>query len=146
MPASDDLDAVLADAKNAVDTLAGDLSRLTGVDAPVTAQPGFQSPGPSTPQSLNPSIPQSLPPHLRRILRLKVPVSVRVAERTMPVGEVLKFGPGRIVEFDQPVDAELDLLVANQQIGTGVAVKYNEHFGVRVNFIGDVRQRIESLI
>jgi flagellar motor switch/type III secretory pathway protein FliN len=64
----------------------------------------------------------------------------------MPVGDVLKFGPGRIVEFDQPVDSELDLLVANRPIGTGVAVKYNEHFGVRVNFIGDVRQRIESLM
>ena len=145
MPASDDLDAVLADAKQAVDTLASDVSRLTGADAPITASSVSPSAGADSSQPTTANV-APLPPHLRRILRLKVPVSVRVAERTMPVGEVLKFGPGRIVEFDQPVDSELDLLVANQQIGTGVAVKYNEHFGVRVNFIGDVRQRIESLM
>ena len=145
MPASDDLDAVLADAKQAVDTLASDVSRLTGADAPIAASSVSPSAGADSSQTTTANV-APLPPHLRRILRLKVPVSVRVAERTMPVGEVLKFGPGRIVEFDQPVDSELDLLVANQQIGTGVAVKYNEHFGVRVNFIGDVRQRIESLM
>lgn len=144
MPAPDDLDAVLADAKQAVDTLAGDVSRLTGADAPI-ASSASPSPAANASQPTTANV-APLPPHLRRILHLKVPLSVRLAERTMPVGEVLKFGPGRIVEFDQPVDSELDLMVANRQIGTGIAVKYNEHFGVRVNFIGDVRQRIESLM
>jgi flagellar motor switch protein FliN len=145
MPSPDDLDAVLADAKQAVDTLASDVSRLTGADAPIASEFAVPSAatGTSQPSTANAA---PIPPHLRRILGLRVPVSVRLAERTMPVGEVLKFGPGRIVEFDQPVDSELDLLVANRQIGTGVAVKYNEHFGVRVNYIGDIRQRIESLV
>lgn len=141
MLASEDIDAVLADAKQAVDTLAGDVGRLTG------SPPNEYSPAPVTNahDTAPPLLPTNLPPHLRRILRLSVPVRVRVAERSIPVGEVLKFAPGIILEFDRPVDSELDLMVANRQIGTGVAVKYNEHFGIRVNYIGDLRQRIESL-
>ncbi len=141
MLASEDIDAVLADAKQAVDTLAGDVGRLTGAPPTDHAPASVADIDDVAPAPL----PTNLPPHLRRILRLCVPVRVRVAERTIPVGEVLKFAPGIILEFDRPVDSELDLMVANRQIGTGVAVKYNEHFGIRVNYIGDVRQRIESL-
>lgn len=140
MLAQEDIDAVLADAKQAVDHLADDVSRLTGAVRPVVSSASAAPASPVAAAQLAP-----LPARLERILRLKVPVSVRLARRTMPVGEVLKFAPGTIVEFDRHVDSELDLMAGNRQIGTGVAIKYNEHFGIQVNYIGDVRQRIESL-
>jgi flagellar motor switch protein FliN/FliY len=143
MLAQKDIDAVLADAKQAVESLASDVGRLTGSSAPSATE--FVASSDSNPESSPPLIAEPLSPCVRRILRLRVPVSVRLADRNMPVGEVLKFAPGNIVEFDRPVDSELDLMVGNRQIGTGVAVKYNEHFGIRVSYIGDVRQRIESL-
>lgn len=80
-----------------------------------------------------------------RILKLEVPVVVRVAERQMRMEEVLALSPGSIVELNKRADDELDLLVNNKQIGTGTAVKVGENFGLRVSFIGDVRARIEAM-
>ena len=80
-----------------------------------------------------------------RILGIQVPVVVRLAERAIPVSEVLKMSPGTILEFDRTVDMDLDLLVNNHQIGSGVAVKVNERFGLRIQKLGDLGERIRSL-
>lgn len=63
----------------------------------------------------------------------------------MPVGEILKIVPGTILEFERDVDRELDLLVSNHQIGAGVAVKVDEHFGLRVTQIGRMQDRLQSI-
>lgn len=63
----------------------------------------------------------------------------------MPLCEILKIVPGTILEFDRRVDEQLDLLANKHQIGSGVAVKVNEQFGLRVTYIGDIKQRIRSL-
>ncbi len=82
---------------------------------------------------------------LRAILALEVPVIVRVGERSMSLGEVLGLVPGAIIELPKNAEEELDLLVNNKQIGTGTAAKVGENFGLRITFLGDVRQRIAAL-
>ncbi len=82
---------------------------------------------------------------LSAILRLEVPVIVRVGERSMTMKEVLGLVPGAIIELQKKSDAELDLLINNKQIGTGSAVKVVENFGIRINYIGDIKARIEAL-
>jgi flagellar motor switch protein FliN len=86
-----------------------------------------------------------MPSDLAGVLRLEVPVIVRLGERSMDLGEVLGIVPGAIIELPKNVDAELDLLVNNKQVGTGVAVKVGENFGIRITYIGDVRERIEAM-
>jgi flagellar motor switch protein FliN/FliY len=82
---------------------------------------------------------------LSAVLRLEVPVIVRLGERSMGLSEVVGLAPGAIIELPKNVNAELDLLVNNKQVGTGVAVKVGENFGIRISYIGDVRERIEAL-
>jgi flagellar motor switch protein FliN/FliY len=82
---------------------------------------------------------------LRRILRISVPVIVRLATRSMPVRAIRQIAPGAIIEFDKCVDEKLDLLVNNRAIGSGTCVKVGEHFGIRLNRIDDATQRIKSL-
>ncbi len=82
---------------------------------------------------------------LRAILALEVPVIVRVGERVLTLGEVISLVPGAIIELAKHADDELDLLVNNKQIGTGSAVKVGENFGLRISFIGDIRERIAAL-
>ena len=84
-------------------------------------------------------------PDLKAALRLEVPVIVRLGQRPMALGEVIGLAPGAIVELPKNAEAELDLLVNNKQIGTGTAVKVGENFGLRISYIGDVRERIEAL-
>lgn len=99
--------------------------------------------GPESPPPVRPG--GELPPHTQRILRMRVPVIVKLAERDMPVAEVLKITGGSILEFDHPADAELDLLVNNKTIGRGQAVKVGENFGLKVTRMSDVRETITAL-
>lgn len=82
---------------------------------------------------------------LARILRLQVPVIVKLAERRLTMAEVLRLGTGAIIEFAKANDEPLELLINNKAIGLGEAVKVGENFGLRITQIGDVRAVIRSL-
>src|SRR5687768_5902785 len=82
---------------------------------------------------------------LRRIMRLQVPVIVKLAERKLTLAEVMRLGPGAIIEFMKASDEPLELLINNKPIGVGDAVKVGENFGLKINQIGDVRDVIRSL-
>ena len=82
---------------------------------------------------------------LPAVLRLQVPVIVRLGERSMSLSEVIALVPGAIIQLPKNADAELDLLINNKQIGTGAAVKVGENFGIRITYIGDLRERIAAL-
>ncbi len=82
---------------------------------------------------------------LHRILRMEVPVIVRLAERKLAMSEVLRLGVGAILEFSKSSDEPLELLINNKVIGTGVTVKVGENFGLKIQQIGDVKAVIRSL-
>jgi len=82
---------------------------------------------------------------MRRILRLRVPVIVRLAYRSMPVKAIRALAPGSIIEFEKSVEEDLELLINNHPIGRGVCVKVGEYFGVRLTAIEDRAQRIRSM-
>ncbi len=86
-----------------------------------------------------------MPADLKSVLKLQVPLIVQIAERMMPFEDVMNLAPGAIIELPKKADEELAILVNNQAIGTGLAVKVGENFGVRVTYIGDLRQRIAAL-
>ena len=100
-------------------------------------------------QSLPQSEPDSPAPagarDLQRIMRLQVPVIVRLAERKLNMAEVLRLGVGAIIEFSKSSEEPLELLVNNKPIATGVTVKVGENFGLKIIQIGDVRQVIRSM-
>ncbi len=79
------------------------------------------------------------------ILKLEVPIIVQLGRKAMPLGEVLAMMPGTIIELPKKADEELELLVNNRAIGTGIAVKVGENFGLQLQYIGDVRSRIQAM-
>jgi flagellar motor switch protein FliN/FliY len=82
---------------------------------------------------------------LHRILRLQVPVIVKLAERKLMLSEVMRLGTGAIIEFFKSSEEPLQLLINNKPIGVGETVKVGENFGLRITQIGDVKQIIASL-
>ncbi len=82
---------------------------------------------------------------LHRILHLKVPVIVKLAERKLSLSEVMRLGAGAIIEFAKGSEEPLELLVNNKMIGVGEAVKVGENFGLRVTQVGDVKQTIAAM-
>jgi flagellar motor switch protein FliN/FliY len=83
--------------------------------------------------------------NLQRILRLNVPVIVKLAERKLSLSEVLRLGTGAIIEFSKRNDEPLELLINNKAVALGETVKVGENFGIRITQIGDVKQVIRSM-
>ena len=82
---------------------------------------------------------------LQRILRLQVPVIVKLAERKLAMAEGMRLGVGAIIEFGKSSDEPLELMINNRTIGVGETVKVGENFGLRLTQIGDVKQLIGAL-
>ena len=85
------------------------------------------------------------PSNLSQILKLEVPIVVRLGQRVLDVRQVLGLVPGAIIELPKNAESELDLMVNNKAIGCGHAVKVGENFGLRITFLGDVASRVEAM-
>lgn len=85
------------------------------------------------------------PPDVQSILKLSVPVIVRLAHRPMALDDVLALGPGALLELPKDAEEPLDLMVNNKAIGQGTAVKVGENFGLRVTAIHEPVERIRAL-
>lgn len=83
--------------------------------------------------------------NVNSILGLEVPLIVVLGERRMKVSEVMGLATGAIIELPKASDEELELLVNNKAIGTGLAVKVGENFGLRITYMGDLKDRIQAL-
>ena len=82
---------------------------------------------------------------MKRILRLEVPVIVKLAERKLPLSEVLRLGVGSIIEFVKSNDEPLQMMINNKTIAIGEAVKVGENFGLRIKQIGTQKQLVAAL-
>jgi len=82
---------------------------------------------------------------LESILSFEVPVIVQLGERTMTLHEVLGLVPGAIIEIPKLADDELDLMINNQRVGVGTAVKVGENFGLRITAIGSAEDLAEAI-
>ncbi len=101
---------------------------------------------------LTPEVPAAAVPlaprvsdELQRILRISVPVIVKLADKQLPLGDIMELSPGSIVEFTRSADTPLELMVNNKVIGRGVAVKVGEKFGLRIDEICSPQETIRKL-
>lgn len=82
---------------------------------------------------------------VQRIMRIRVPVIVRLAQRRQSVSEIRRLSLGMMIEFERSVHEHLELLVNNRTIGRGEAVKSGDKFGLRVSEISSPIERVNSL-
>ncbi len=75
---------------------------------------------------------EELPPYAKHLLKISVPVSVRLVTKKVSVKEVLELGPGAMVSFEKSCDGPLELTVGNQVVAEGAAVKVGERFGLQI--------------
>ena len=154
----EDIDALLAEvsalADEAVVDVGGEESGGTGAAQSVPNAGQTASPPPpgqtGDPQRTSPGQPAPLltcgpGEKIQRILKLSVPLIVKLGERTMPLSTITNLSTGAIIEFDKAFDDDLDLMINNKCIGRGQAVKVGENFGLRVSRIGSVAQRVQAM-
>lgn len=69
------------------------------------------------------------------MMDVPVEVTVEIGRRSMKISEVLRLGPGSILELDKPSGEPLELLVNNRPIARGEAVVVGDRYGIRLTEI-----------
>lgn len=75
---------------------------------------------------------KELSDYTHSLLRITVPVSVTLAETKQTVDEVIRLGPGSIIQFEKSCDEMLGLEVGGRLVAEGEAVKIGDKFGLRI--------------
>lgn len=88
------------------------------------------SPPPALPSLASPPDRQSDDTDLRRLNDLPVKVSAVVGRARMAIGELMKAGPGTIVELDRKAGAPVDILVNDRLVARGEIVLIDGQLGV----------------
>lgn len=81
-----------------------------------------------------------------RLLQLPVPIIVKLAQKKIELGQLLEIGPGAIITFEKSCEDLLDLHVNNKLYCRGEAVKIGEKFGLKINEVGSVEERVSALL
>jgi flagellar motor switch protein FliN/FliY len=76
-----------------------------------------------------------LPPYTRSLLHIRVPISVTLATKRQPIGQILDLGAGSIIHFEKSCEEMLDLFVGEHRVAKGEAVKVGEKFGLRITSV-----------
>ena len=151
----EDIDALLAEVNALADEAVADIVGDETAQADPLVEPSLNAPSSggasanASDRGLNPIRPCATRTtggeDVSRILKLQVPVIVQLAGNTTPLSEIMGLTTGAIIEFDKPVDSDLDLLINNKCIGQGQAVKVGENFGLRITRVGSLRDRIQAM-
>lgn len=76
---------------------------------------------------------QDLPRYSRSLLKIRIPVVVTLAQKRLPLGRILEWGPGALIPFDKSCEELLELSAGGHPIALGEAVKVGDKFGLRIS-------------
>lgn len=111
-------------------------------EATATTPSAWPEARPYTPPPLTPGVEQE---KLDLLLDIPLKVTVVLGRTRRPIGDVLKLGPGAIVELDALADDPVEILVNGVLVARGEVVVVGENFGVKITSIISPRERVEQL-
>ncbi|HEY7386541.1 MAG TPA: flagellar motor switch protein FliN [Beijerinckiaceae bacterium] len=72
---------------------------------------------------------------LEQVFDVPVMVSAVLGNSRMPIGDLLKLGPGALLELDRKVGEAIDIFVNNRLVARGEVVLVDERLGVTMTEI-----------
>jgi flagellar motor switch protein FliN len=99
-----------------------------------SAPPGRGPAHPLNPQSIDPA---SLAPlrgadSLSFVMDVPVELTIELGRKQVKIGDVLRLGPGSVLELDKANGEPLDVYVNNRLVARGEAVVVGERYGIRL--------------
>lgn len=82
------------------------------------------------------------PPTLQFLKDVPVTITARLGQVTVPIGDVLKLGPGAILELDRDVTQPVELTVSGMVFARGEVVVVDDHFAIRIKELVSPRGRV----
>ena len=83
--------------------------------------------------------------NLDLILDIPLEVSVNLGKTKLSIEELLKLGPGSIIELAKQVGDLMDILINNKLIAHGEVVVIEDNFGIRITNIVNPSERVKNL-
>ncbi len=96
-----------------------------GAEGPVTEPEGQEPEGPTTRVAAD----------LEAVFDVPVRVSAVLGRARMDIGDLLKLGPGTVLELDRKVGEAIDIYVNNRLVARGEVVLVEEKLGVTMTEI-----------
>lgn len=81
---------------------------------------------------------------LAALLDISVTLSVEVGSARIPIGKLLRLGPGAVVELDRPAGEPLAVLANGTLVARGEVVLVGERYGIRLTEVVSPAQRARS--
>ena len=94
---------------------------------------------------LNQSSATSPDTNLDLLMGVKLQVVVELGRTSMRIEEILKLGPGSVVELDKLAGEPVDVLVNNRLIARGEVVVIDDRFGVRITDVLPYSRKANSI-
>lgn len=94
---------------------------------------------------LEPAQPAASAANLDLLLGVTLRVAVELGRTKMNVEEILRLGPGSVVELDKLAGEPVDVLVNDRLIARGEVVVIDDRFGVRITDVLPPAQRVNAL-
>jgi flagellar motor switch protein FliN/FliY len=76
---------------------------------------------------------------------IELPVTIRIGSAEKRLGDLLKMGPGSVIQLDKAPDDPVDILVNGKLVAQGEIVASGGGFAVRVTEVRSTADRIHSL-
>jgi flagellar motor switch protein FliN/FliY len=94
--------------------------------------------------ALNPANGGAALSSLDHLLNVTVTITAELGRTTRPIGDVLKYGVGSVVELDRTVSEPVELLVQGVPVARGEVVVVDDRFAVRITEIVDAKNRVSA--
>ncbi|OHB81981.1 MAG: hypothetical protein A2W31_08970 [Planctomycetes bacterium RBG_16_64_10] len=133
-------DAILSAVANAP---AGDAARSAPQPVSVPDDRTAEPNGPPPAAAADPLA--QLPDYTHSLLKIEIPLYVRLASKRQSVGQVLDLCPGSIIAFDKTCDEMLQLCAGGCTIAVGEAVKVGDKFGLRISSMRQPDERFHNV-
>jgi flagellar motor switch protein FliN/FliY len=61
-----------------------------------------------------------------------ITITARLGHAVMPIGDILRLGPGSVIELEEAVGKPIELTVRGVPFATGEVVVVDDHFAIRI--------------
>ena len=120
-------------------------AQITSEHPPIeSAAPEVQHPAPPV-EAKQSRTKSELPEYTRSLLHIRVPISVTLATKRQPIGQIMDLGAGSIIHFEKSCEEMLDLYVGDHPVAKGEAIKVGEKFGLRITSVILPEERFKAV-
>lgn len=76
------------------------------------------------------------------LLDIELPISILFGKAQIPLGELVKFGPGTVVELDRSANDPVEIRINDQVVARGEVVAIEGNYGVRIQEVVSTKDRL----